>query len=152
MSHSNSELNKLKHGDQPTDVFYPRGYVIAGFETPDQAEQVRGLLWQQGFTDEQVIVLKPADILTERRQQKQEEGESIVGKLQAFFSNMGDDSNYVEQYVDLAHKGDTFVLVNAPEEADTERVRLVMVPFNPHRPRKYDLTVVKDLSLKESGM
>lgn len=146
------ELDKLKTGQQATDVFYPRGYVIAGFATPDQAEQVRQALRDERFADEHIVVLRPNELLAENRERKAVEKESLAGKLEAFFSNMGDDSNYVEQYVNLARKGHTFVLVYAPEDADTERVRKVILPFDPQRPRKYDQAVVTDLVLTESGM
>ncbi len=146
------EIDKLKAGETPTDVFYPRGYVITAFVAPDQAEEVRQELKKQGFVDEHVVVLKPHEVLAENRERKAVEDGSLIGKFQAFFSNMGDDSNFVEQYVDLARKGHTFVLVFAPEAADTERVRQTIQPFNPQRPRKYDHMAVTDLLPSESGM
>lgn len=146
------ELDKLKTGEQPTDVFYPTGYVIAGFPTPQQAEQARQAAQQAGFAEGHIVLLKPNELLAENRERKAEEEGSVVGKLQAFFSNMGDDSSFVEQYVELARQGHTFVLVYAPEKADTERVRQAIQPFDPQRPRKYDQATVTDLVLTESGM
>jgi hypothetical protein len=146
------EMDKLKAGDKPTDVFYPRGYVIAGFATPERAEQVRKAAKQAGFADEHIVVIKSNELLVENRQRKEIENNSVAGKLQAFFSNMGDDSNFVEQYVDLARKGHTFVLIYAPSAEETERVRHAILPFDPQRPRKYDQAVVTDLVLTESGM
>ncbi len=146
------ELDKLKTGEKPTDVFYPSGYVITAFAKPDQAEQVRQELKKQEFVDEHIVLLKPHEVLAENRERKEVEDGSLIGKFQAFFSNMGDDSNFVEQYVDLARKGHTFVLVYAPEAADTERVRLAIQPYSPQRPRKYDQLTVTDLLPSEAGM
>jgi hypothetical protein len=147
-----ADSNKSKPDEQPTDIFYPTGYVITAFPTQEQAQQARRAVRQSGIADEHVVMLAPHEVLAEKRERKAIEANNLIGKFQAFFSNMGDDSRYVEQYVELARKGYTFLLIYAPEEADTEHVRQAIRPFDPHRPRKYDQTTVTDLVLTETGM
>jgi hypothetical protein len=144
--------DKLKTGDSADDVFYPTDYVIAAFENQSLLNDARDALRHAGFADNDVIVLDAQGMRSLGRDQAREESSNPFKAVKAFISNMGDDSDYVLQYQELAQRGYVFLLAYAPDDDKTTRVTQAIKPFKPERARKYASMSVTDLYPEVSGL
>lgn len=144
--------SKLKSGDSADDIFYPTDYVIAAFETRSLLNGARDALQHAGFAESDVIVLDAQQMRSLRREQNREASSNPLKAIKAFISNMGDDSDYVLQYQELAERGYAFLLVYAPDDEKTAQVTQSLKPFRPERARKYATMKVTDLYPEVSGL
>lgn len=144
--------DKLKTGDSADDIFYPTDYVIAAFEDRSLLHRAKDALAQAGFSQDDLIVVDAQQMRALRREQMREESSNPLKAIKAFVSNMGDDSDYVLQYQELAQRGYAFLLAYAPDDDKTARVTQAIKPFRPERARKYASMKVTDLYPEVSGL
>jgi hypothetical protein len=85
------------------------------------------------------------------REDEREESSNPLKAVKSFLSNMGDDSNFAQQYQELAEQGYSFLLAYAPDDDKTSRVTDLIKQFNPQRARKYSSMTVTDLYPQVSG-
>lgn len=116
-----SERAVLPHEDKHTfknefGVFYPIGYLIAAFDTEDNARQVRRDLMTGGF-DQRDCQLYTADEVAAGAR-------ANYGKA-GILSKVGASADRVHDHLEAAEQGATFLVVYAPTEVDTERVMTV---------------------------
>ena len=150
---TSEETQKLTTEETSSDkVFYPTGHVIAAFADKEAVELAKAALLKAGFPAEAVITPEPWEMLKQYFAYERDKDANLLEKAKAFVSNMGDESSYVDQYVELASKGYSFLLVYAPEAEDTQRVANIILPLKPERPRKYDRMTVTDLNPATSGI
>lgn len=143
--------DKLKTGDSAEGIFYPTDYVIAAFESQQALEGARNALKQAGFAENDLISLDAQHMRSLDREEKREESHDPIKAVKSFFSNMGDDSNFAQQYQELAARGFSFLLAYAPDDDKTARVTELIKQFNPQRARKYASMTVTDLYPQLSG-
>lgn len=144
--------DKLKSGDSAEDIFYPTDYVIAAFENQSLLDGARDALRHAGFAEEDLIVLDAQQMRSIGREQNREESNNPLKAVKAFISNMGDDSDYVLQYQELAGRGYAFLLAYAPDDDKTAQVTQAIKRFKPERARKYAAMKVTDLYPEVSGL
>jgi hypothetical protein len=152
MSDSKQEAkDKLKTGDSADGIFYPTDYVIAAFENQQGVSGARDALMRAGFAEDDLITLDAQGMGALNREEKREEGSNPLKAMKSFLSNMGDDSNFAQQYQELAARGYSFLLAYAPDDDKTSQVTELIKPFNPQRARKYAQMTVTDLFPQVSG-
>jgi hypothetical protein len=152
MSDSKEEAkDKLKTGDSAEDIFYPTDYVIAAFENQQLLDGARDALKHAGFAENDLITLNAKQMRALNREDEREESSNQLKAVKSFLSNMGDDSNFAQQYQELAEQGYSFLLAYAPDDDKTSRVTDLIKQFNPQRARKYSSMTVTDLYPQVSG-
>ena len=102
-----------KHG-----VFYPRGYVIASFESPEKAEKVRKLLLDGGYDDEDVHVLDTGRVLAGTTED--------LRALSPLIKALGPEGDVVQAHLHGAEAGHGFLLAYAPSDLETRRLMNVI--------------------------
>lgn len=104
-------------------IFYPVGYLVAGFPEPHHANQVRQDLLTGGY-EPQDCVLHEAAAVAEATQRNLEENTG-------FLSRLGRSDEAVRSHLEAARKGATFLLIYAPGELEATRAMNVIrrVPF-----------------------
>lgn len=143
--------DKLKTGDSADSIFYPTDYVIAAFEEQQLIEGARDALKHAGFAENDLIVLDAAQMRSLKREKQQDEKHNPLDAVKSLLSVMGDDSNFAEQYIELADRGFSFLLAYAPDEERTARASDLIKSFKPQRARKYTSMTVVDLYPEISG-
>ncbi len=121
-----------KHG-----VFYPRGYVIVTFDSAEAAENVRRRLVDGGYDEDDVQLLD-----TERVKQGTSDDLRQLGPV---MKALGSEGDLIRDHQALAAKGNTFLLVYAPSDLDTQRVMNVARKVGYHRAHKYDRFTIAEL-------
>ena len=147
---STDKFAKIKGGETSFGMFFPTGYVVVTFEKLQEAQQAQAVLLTAGFVEDDVLLFTGPEVIQHDHELKK--NANLLTKLEALLSNMGDESNYVDQYLELAHKNHTFLLVYAPDDKDSKHVAALIKPFHPHRARKYDAMKVIDLYPSSSGL
>lgn len=142
---------KLKTGDSAESIFYPTDYVIAAFEQSQQMQGARDALMHAGFAENDLIALDAKQMQSLSRENERDAGHDPIKAVKSFFSNMGDDSNFAQQYQELAAQGFSFLLAYAPDDERTSRAAELIKPFNPQRARKYSSMTVTDLYPQVAG-
>lgn len=143
--------DKLKTGDSAEGIFYPTDYVIAAFGNQQSLAGAKDALSHAGFAANDLIVLDAQQMRSLKREKRQDEKHNPLEAIKSFVSVMGDDSNFAEQYIELADRGFSFLLAYAPDDDKTTRVTELIKSFNPQRARKYSSMTVTDLYPEVSG-
>jgi len=147
----NEAKDKLKTGDSAEGIFYPTDYVIAAFENQQALNGARSALSHAGFAENDLITLDAQQMRSLSREEKRDESSNPFKAVKLFVSNLGDDSNFAQQYQELAERGFSFLLAYAPDDDKTARVTELIKQFNPQRARKYASMTVTDLYPQVSG-
>jgi hypothetical protein len=111
-------------------IFYPRGYVVVAFRTPEAAEQMRRSLVEGGYVDEDIKILDTQRVL----QGASEDLEQLSPLVRA----LGEEAQATEDHRAGAAAGHTFLVAYAPSELDTERLMNVARRAGYLKAQKYD--------------
>jgi hypothetical protein len=111
-------------------IFYPRGYVVVALQRQADAERLRQLLVDGGYDEEDVRMLDTAQVLA---------GASAdLENLSPFIKALGSEAGATKSHLEGAAKGQTFLVVYAPSELDTERLMNVARRVGYVAAQKYD--------------
>lgn len=119
-------------------IFYPVGYIVAGFPEAAQAQQVRRDLLTGGY-DEQDCLFHSSGEVAAATQKNLEENTGMLATL-------GRSDEAVRIHLDAARKGAAFLVIYAPGDLEAGRAMNVVrrVPFVfAHR---YHRLVIEELS------
>ena len=111
-------------------VFYPRGYVIVTFDAAEKAEQVRRLLVDGGYDEEDVHVLDRDRVLKGSSED--------LKQLSPIIRALGNEGDLIRSHQQQAAHGDTFLLAYAPSDLDTQRLMNVVRRVGYEAANKYD--------------
>jgi hypothetical protein len=118
-------------------IFYPRGYVVLAFRSPDAAEQMRRSLLEGGYTEDDIKLLDTERVL---------QGASAdLDQLSPLVRALGSEAEATESHRAGAAAGHTFLVAYAPSELDTERLMNVARRVGYVRAQKYDRFTVTEL-------
>lgn len=119
-------------------VFYPTGYVFVMLPNRPQAEQVARELVSGGYDREAIMLLSPETILREIA--PVDGGDADVGLPSA-----GTESAIADNYITLARRGQSGLMVYAESEKDTDIVMLAVrsQPFS--YAKKYHMLAIEDM-------
>lgn len=104
-------------------IFYPRGHLVVAFKSDEHARKVHQDLLTGGY-DASDCVLVPAEEVARSAQQNLEDHTGLLARL-------GKSDEAVRAHLQAARKGDTFLIIYAPDDLSAERAMNVVrrVPF-----------------------
>jgi hypothetical protein len=104
-------------------IFYPRGHLVVAFGRREDAEQVRRDLLTGGYD--------PADCLLATSGEVAEAARRNLENHTGFLARLGKSDEAVRKHLEAAREGDTFLLIYAPGDTESERAMNVVrrVPF-----------------------
>jgi hypothetical protein len=125
----------FKEGDQSFGLFYPRNYILAGFDNLEHARSAERELLAQGFASDEVRAAS-GDFVTNELESN--EGASLVDRAKAWVSAfVGTEAGYIDDDVELARRGGAFLFVYAPTDEDCRRAMASLEPQRPVFARRY---------------
>lgn len=99
-------------------IFYPVGYIVAGFPQLGDAERVRRDLLTGGYTEAD-CALFPAEEVAEAAARNLDDNRGFLARL-------GKSDEAVRIHLDAARKGAAFLLIYAPGDTEAERAMNVI--------------------------
>jgi hypothetical protein len=134
----------LKHGATSFGSFYPTNYVLAVFRRDALVGLMSGALSDAGFPEDDIIVAAGEDVAEYDVASHERQG--LLAKLGEKWSRLyTDDAANADELMDLARAGASFVLVYAPDEAETALAAQTLRPLAPLVLRKYEPLASKEL-------
>ena len=105
-------------------IFYPRGHLVAAFPRHDDAVRVQRDLTTGGYSAEDCQLFRAADVARIARRNLEEQT--------GFFATLGRSDEAVNAHLAAAERGDSFLVIYAPNDLDVERAMTVVrrVPFD----------------------
>jgi hypothetical protein len=119
-------------------TFYPSGHLVVALGAREDAERVREDLLTGGY-DPSDCLIAGADEVAEASRQNLEDHTGFLARL-----GKGDEA--VRTHLEAAKKGNSFLLIYAPTDLESERAMTVVrrVPFAfAHRYRRFAIEVLK---------
>jgi hypothetical protein len=134
-----SMSNEHQQPPSPTQfgVFYPLGYVIVALQSQEDTERMRQLLIDGGYDERDVILWDSAQVATGARELRQ--SASVIAKI------FGAELEAMDQHIELANAGYTFLGAYSPSDLDTQRVMNVARRFRYALAQKYDRFSITEL-------
>jgi hypothetical protein len=125
----------FKEGDQSFGMFYPRHYILVGFEGQARAQEAERELLQQGFTSEEVRSASGEFVVNEL---ESVEDANFLDRLKIWVSRfVGTEAGYIDDDLELARGGGAFLFVYAPTDDDCRRAMALLEPLHPVFARRY---------------
>lgn len=119
-----------------SDVFYPKGFIVAGFPGGTEAQQTKDALHAAGFGEGEVTAVKAADMA--RQAQKNIDSAGLLAGLGA---SIKDRHNQLA----LAEEGHDFLLIKAEEDEAEAKAISVLGEHDTVYAIKYRSLVVENL-------
>lgn len=129
--HEQKQANKFLEGG----MFYPTGHVLTGFATQTIAHQARAALERAGFSGEKVLIIDAATMAREARENLDAQG----------LLSLGASVPTRQKQLELAEDGCHFILVQAPGDADHERVIQALDGIEVRYAVKYHRLIIENL-------
>lgn len=122
--------NFFKESDSSLGVFYPQHYIIGTFPTLDKAADAVQALRRAGFSEDEVLAVPASEVLTYFQEFRAQAGlwSSVMTALSRAF---GTEQVFADDDAQLAHSRAGFLAVHSKDEATTERIKVLIVPFEP---------------------
>ena len=119
------DVGKDRAHERDTDygIFYPVGYIVAGFPERAQAEQVRRDLFSGGYDPQDCVMYSAGEVEDATRKNLEQNT--------GFLARLGTSDDAVRAHLEAAKKGATFLLIYAPGDLESNRAMNVVrrVPF-----------------------
>ena len=118
-------------------IFYPRGYVVVAFRTPEDAGRMQWSLVDGGYAEDDIKLLDTKRVL---------EGASAdLEQLNPLVRALGAEAQATESHRTGAAAGHTFLVAYAPSDLDTDRLMNVARRIGYVKAQKYDRFTVTEL-------
>jgi hypothetical protein len=132
-------MRKMTKADMPTSfgIFSPTGHVVMAFATDADANKASAALQGAGVKADSILHYSPSEVLdlikpTEDTDQKAYQ--------------LGQETEKVDRYAELAKKGSGFLVVFAPKDADSKLVVDTARPFQLRFAEKYNRLTLEELA------
>ncbi len=99
-------------------IFYPVGYLVAGFPDSDHADQVRRDLLTGGYDENDCVFYGAAEVAAATQRN--------LNENTGFFARLGRSDDIVRIHLAAAKKGAAFLLIYAPGELEATRAMAVI--------------------------
>lgn len=133
----------FKEQDRSFGVFYPLHYVVAAFDTPERAEEVRKVFVDAGF-DAEDVASATGPFVTQKLESMS--GSTWIERFKiGFASFLGTELGYIEDDHKLAQRGAGFLFVYTPDEASIGHAQAILVRAHPISARRYDHAGIRRL-------
>lgn len=141
MSHHHWEF--FKEQDSSFGVFYPLHYVVAAFDTPERAEEVRKTFIDAGFADDDVASATGGFVTSKLESMS---GATWIERFKiGFASFLGTELGYIEDDHKLAQRGCGFLFIYTPDETSTKNAEALLIRAHPLSARRYDHAGIRRL-------
>ncbi|MBN8741545.1 MAG: hypothetical protein BGP24_19400 [Lysobacterales bacterium 69-70] len=125
----------FKESDHSFGMFYPRHYILAGFDSYAQARRAEEELRRQGFTDGEVRSATGEFVVNEL---ESADGANFVDRAKAWVARfVGTEAGYIDDDLELARNGGAFLFIYAPTDPDCRRAMAALEPQRPVFARRY---------------
>lgn len=125
----------FKEADTSFGLFYPRHYVVAGFDTYERAREVEQQFVEAGFARDDVAAATGPFVT---RRLESQRGIPWLKRAQAHIASaIGTEAGYIEDDLKLAQRGGAFLFAYVPDAAAGERARLLLRRSHPVYARRY---------------
>ncbi|HKE48217.1 MAG TPA: hypothetical protein VKB52_09130 [Rhodanobacteraceae bacterium] len=133
----------FKEQDRSFGVFYPLHYVVAAFDTPERADEVRQLFLDSGFDDSDVASTTGSFVTTKLESMS---GATWLERFKiGFASFLGTELGYIEDDTKLAQRGAGFLFVYTPDDATIAKTEHLLTRTHPLSARRYDHAGIRRL-------
>ena len=133
----------FKDKDRSFGVFYPLHYVVAAFDTPERAEEVRRMFCDAGFEDDDVASATGSFVTRKLESMK---GATWLERFKiGFASFLGTELGYVDDDRKLAERGAGFLFVYTPDDASIAKAESILQRAHPLSARRYDHAGIRRL-------
>jgi hypothetical protein len=133
----------FKEQDRSFGVFYPLHYVVAAFDTPERAEEVRKIFVDAGFDDSDVASTTGSFVAQKLESMS---GATWIERFKiGFASFLGTELGYIEDDQKLAQRGAGFLFVYTPNDASIADAEKLLVRAHPICARRYDHAGIRRL-------
>ena len=136
--------NFFKESDSKLGVFYPKHYIIATFPTFEITTQAAQALRKVGFSDEEVLAIPGPEILKYFEEFRANSG-MWAGVMTMLSRGFGTEQIFADNDAHRAQGGAAFLAVHSPDEAQTNRVKAVLAPFEPRAMHWYEIGCIQSL-------
>jgi len=130
--------NEHQRPSPPTQfgVFYPIEHVVLALEAREDAERIRQLLIDGGYDESDVTLWSSSEVAAAARELEQSAG--VLARI------FGAEIAAMDQHIELADAGYTFLVAYCPSDLDTKRLMNVARRFRYGLAQKYDrFTITK---------
>jgi hypothetical protein len=127
-------------GDTLFGTFYPTGYITAVTHGRPQAEAAQTALQEAGFDD--IRIWSAEDV--QARHQAFLSQRSMIQRISAAFA--ADEKLVLDDYLQAAEEGHTFLTVHIPDEAQVNQARDILVAHHAHQMHYYSPIGITDLT------
>lgn len=133
-----SELKRQQDANQVSEagMFYPTGYIVAGFAESATAKDARSNLQRQGFGDEDLKYVPAAEMAREAAKNLENP---------SFFASTGASMPTRQKQLELAQDGYEFLLIHAPDKEDEKRALQALAGAPPSYAIKYKRLIIENL-------
>lgn len=133
----------FKEQDRSFGVFYPLHYIVAAFDTPERAEDVRKLFVDAGFDDSDVASTT-GSFVTQKLESMS--GSTWIDRFKiGFASFLGTELGYIDDDHKLAQRGAGFLFIYAPDATSIGNAEALLVRTHPLSARRYDHAGIRRL-------
>lgn len=125
----------FKEADSSFGLFYPRHYIVAGFESLSAAEAAEAALRESGIAHEDVRAADGSFVVDHVESQKDA---SFLDRIkEGIARTLGTEAGYIDDDMKLAKRGGAFVFIYAPDNAIAESVHEQLKRLHPIFARRY---------------
>lgn len=130
-----SHWDFFKEGDHSFGMFYPRHYILAGFDSIERALDAERELLTQGFAEDEVRSATGSFVVD---QLESMEDAGFLDRLKMQIARaVGTEAGYIDDDLKLARQGGAFLFVYAPTDQDCSRAMAALEPQRPVFARRY---------------
>ena len=123
-------------------VFKPSGHTVIAFESVALLEAAVKALAEQGFTASDLVRYTPQEMLA------QTDSDLVTASPLA---SVGQELNLIKAHRELAQKGSSFLVVNAPDDDQAQRVDKVIQGMQTTAAQRYGTLIIEELVDKTDG-
>jgi hypothetical protein len=125
----------FKQTDRSFGMFYPRNYIVAGFDTEEHARTTEQQFLDAGFAREDVRSAAGWFVVNDVEQDREP---GWIDQVGAQISRLlGTEAGYIEDDLKLARRGGAFLFVYAPDDATTHQATHLLERAHPVFARRY---------------
>ena len=133
----------FKEQDRSFGVFYPLHYIVAAFDTPERAEEIRKTFIDAGFDDSEVASATGSFVTNKLESMN---GATWIERFKiGFASFLGTELGYLDDDRKLAERGAGFLFIHAPDDPSIAKSEALLVRAHPLSARRYDHAGIRRL-------
>jgi hypothetical protein len=136
--------NFFKESDSSLGVFYPKHYIIATFPSFEKTKEAAQALRNAGFSPDEILAIPGEEILKFFEDFRANSG-LWSGAMTVLSRAFGTEQVFADDDVESARAGAGFLAVHTGEQAEADRVRALLAPFNPRAMHWYESGGVQSL-------